>query len=326
MIPAVHPDPVPEVVWRAMSRDDLDGLDLLYREWEMDYDIPYRTARNELEHWMDDPKVELERDARIAVAEDGTCVACAWVFAGSRSETKHRAILMTTVRAAYASCERPLIRWGETVAIERFRVYEDDLERVVRSFAETHEQVRIAAFEAEGYEIARYFVDMTRPLDRTIPSSSLPEGVDILPWDVSWIPSTHEAHREAFADHWGSVPPTLDEFTHWVEAPNFRPNLSFVTVADDDVVAYSLNGVYPEDFDHRGMREGWIDTLGTRRAWRRRGLASALITESMRAFAAAGLDHASLGVDAASPTGAFGLYESLGFEEHSRSVSLLKTL
>jgi ribosomal protein S18 acetylase RimI-like enzyme len=322
----MNPDPVTGVVWRAMTRGDLDGLESLYRRWESDYEIPYRTSRGEIEHWMDDPNVALERDTCVAVGDDGSLVACAWVFAGSPSETKHRAILMTTVRAAHADCERPLIRWGEAVAGNRFADRPDSLARVVRSFAEAHETVRIAAFQAEGYEIVRYFVDMTRPLDQEIPPTSVPEGVTILPWAERWIPSTHEAHREAFADHWGSVPPSLDEFTHWVEAPNFRPDLSFVAAADDVVVSYSLNGVYPEDFEHRGKREGWIDTLGTRRAWRKRGLASALITESMRAFVDDGLDHASLGVDAASPTGAFGLYESLGFAEHTRSVSLLKTL
>ncbi|MDJ0960334.1 MAG: GNAT family N-acetyltransferase [Acidimicrobiia bacterium] len=320
----MNPDPVPGVVWRASTKDELDCLEAFYRGWEGDFSIPYRTSRGELEHWMDDPNVELERDTRIAVTADGEIVAAAWVFAGSRSDRKHRAIVMTAARADHAECERPAIRWGEQVARSRFAEYDDDLERIVRSFAETHETSRIGAFESEGYEIVRYFVDMTRRLDRMIPEVPLPDEVEILPWDNRWVPSTHEAHREAFTDHWGSVPPSLDEFAHWVEAPNFRPDLSFVAVAEGRVVSYSLNGVYPEDFDHRGMREGWIDTLGTRRAWRKRGLASALITESMRAFAADGLDHATLGVDAASPTGAFGLYESLGFEEHSQSVSLVK--
>lgn len=322
----MNPDPVQGVLWRAMTRDDLDVLDVFYRRWETDFAIPYRTSRNELEHWMVDPNVELDRDTRLALGDDGAVVSCVWVFAGSRAETKHRAIVMTATRAAYAECERPAIRWGEQVARERFADRADGLERVVRGFAEAHEASRIAAYEDEGYVIVRYFVDMTRSLLDPIPTIEVPAEVTLRPWDDIWIQSTHLAHREAFADHWGSVPPSLDEFTHWVEAPNFRPDLSYLAVVDDAVVAYSLNGVYPEDFDHRGKREGWIDTLGTRRAWRKRGLASALIAESMRAFAADGLDHASLGVDAASPTGAFGLYESLGFIEDNRSVSLMKTL
>ena len=109
-------------------------------------------------------------------------------------------------------------------------------------------------------------------------------------------------------------------------APNFRATLSYVAVANGEVVSYALNGVYPEDFATRGRREGWIDTLGTRRAWRGRGLASALITRSMQAFAADDLDHAALGVDTANPTGAFGVYAALGFTEVTQSLSLAKDI
>jgi ribosomal protein S18 acetylase RimI-like enzyme len=75
-----------------------------------------------------------------------------------------------------------------------------------------------------------------------------------------------------------------------------------------------------------GRKDGWIDILGTRRAWRKQGLASALLNASFRSFAAEGLDAASIGVDAANPTGAFHLYESLGFREEHRAVSMMKEI
>jgi len=46
--------------------------------------------------------------------------------------------------------------------------------------------------------------------------------------------------------------------------------------------------------------------------------------ESLRRFKAEGLEYAAIDVDAASPTGAFVLYERLGFVEQHRSVSLMK--
>jgi mycothiol synthase len=54
--------------------------------------------------------------------------------------------------------------------------------------------------------------------------------------------------------------------------------------------------------------------VSVRRAWRRRGLARALLASSLVAAREAGHDGASLGVDSDSPTGATGLYRSLGFE------------
>jgi ribosomal protein S18 acetylase RimI-like enzyme len=68
------------------------------------------------------------------------------------------------------------------------------------------------------------------------------------------------------------------------------------------------------------------DTLGTVPRWRRRGLASALIVESMRRFRDAGLSHAALGVDAENPTGALGISTRLGFTEVNRAVALAKEL
>jgi ribosomal protein S18 acetylase RimI-like enzyme len=46
----------------------------------------------------------------------------------------------------------------------------------------------------------------------------------------------------------------------------------------------------------------------------------------MRRFAGDGLDHAALEVDGANATGAFRLYERLGFVEVDKTVDLMKEL
>lgn len=74
-----------------------------------------------------------------------------------------------------------------------------------------------------------------------------------------------------------------------------------------------LSHAYPEDDEIVGRREAWINLLGTRREWRKRGLASALLAHAVRAYAAAGFDTAMIGVDRDNPSGAAGLYKSLGF-------------
>ena len=58
--------------------------------------------------------------------------------------------------------------------------------------------------------------------------------------------------------------------------------------------------------------EGWVGVLGVRRPWRRRGLATALLYASFREIRSRGKPMAKLGVDAANPTGATRLYESVG--------------
>ena len=75
-----------------------------------------------------------------------------------------------------------------------------------------------------------------------------------------------------------------------------------------------------------GIQRGWLDSVFTRRAWRRRGLARALIVRSLHLLRDRGLETAALGVDADNPSGAFGLYESAGFSATQRYISWRKPM
>ena len=60
--------------------------------------------------------------------------------------------------------------------------------------------------------------------------------------------------------------------------------------------------------------------------WRRRGVASALIVSSFKAFRERGLTDAALGVDSENPNGALGLYEGLGFRRYQTGIAHRKEL
>jgi len=74
------------------------------------------------------------------------------------------------------------------------------------------------------------------------------------------------------------------------------------------------------------VRRGWLDSVFTRRPWRRRGLANALIARSLVKIRERGMTSAVLGVDADNPTGALGLYERNGFETTYRSTAWRKPI
>jgi ribosomal protein S18 acetylase RimI-like enzyme len=131
------------------------------------------------------------------------------------------------------------------------------------------------------------------------------------------------AHNEAFADHWSSEPLTPEEWDrHFVGDAFFRGDLSFVAFDGSEIVGYAVNYVAEADWEATGVREGWVGQLGVRRPWRRRGLATALLVQSMEAFLTAGLEAATLGVDAENPTRALGVYERVGFRPVRCSVRL----
>jgi ribosomal protein S18 acetylase RimI-like enzyme len=100
-----------------------------------------------------------------------------------------------------------------------------------------------------------------------------------------------------------------------------------VEPASGDVAALVLIAAYPQDWGTVPV-EAWINTVGTRRAWRGKGVASWLMAESLRRIAAAddGFERAILGVDADNPTGALRMYRRLGFDEDVRSVTTLNRI
>lgn len=75
-----------------------------------------------------------------------------------------------------------------------------------------------------------------------------------------------------------------------------------------------VNIVEPEENAQTGHRRGYVEAVFTRPAWRRRGLARALVAESLVRLRDRGMTSALLGVDGANPNQAMTLYEDIGFE------------
>ena len=92
----------------------------------------------------------------------------------------------------------------------------------------------------------------------------------------------------------------------------------------NDLSAYFASP--PEENETLGMRRGWLGSVFTRRPWRRRGLAGALIGRSLVLLRDRGMTSAALSVDADNPTRALGLYEAAGFAVHDRFVAMRKPM
>ena len=164
-----------------------------------------------------------------------------------------------------------------------------------------------------GFEAVRHWWEMERILDADIwPAASLP--FDVVPWSDRHSDPTRLVHNAAFADHWGSTPMEESDWQkRMLASPGFRQDLSFIAVAGDEIIGYSYNEVYEEDWESAGRSEGWIGALGVLREWRKQGIATALLTTSLNAMRSAGLDAAMIGVDSSSPSGAQHLYKAVGF-------------
>jgi len=192
--------------------------------------------------------------------------------------------------------------------------HQDDEPRYFQSWAADTEKSTLGLLESHGYEPIRHGYEMVRDLSEPFPNAPLPDGLEIRPVEKAQeLPIIHAAD-EAFQDHWGYRPTNDDEIEGWMKSPNYRPEL-WKVAWDGDQIAGSVQNFYnPDENEEYNRKRGYTEGISTRRPWRRCGLASALIVESMKMFKSMGMTETSHGVDTENTSGALRLYKSLGYK------------
>jgi GNAT superfamily N-acetyltransferase len=128
----------------------------------------------------------------------------------------------------------------------------------------------------------------------------------------------HEAHEDAFRDLWGRPRSTFERFLTWTRQEGFDPTLCFLAEADGGVV-----GVL---FSKAVAGKGWVEVVGVRRPWRKRGLALALLHHAFAEHERRGVREIGLSVDAESLTGAPRVYTRAGMHVAQNFVIYRKEL
>lgn len=178
-----------------------------------------------------------------------------------------------------------------------------------------------ALFAAHGYEPVRRSWRMVIDLDRA-PEPQVPAGIEVrLYREPEERQALHETIEEAFADHWEHRRRSYEEWSSRVfDVEGFDPTLVWVALEGDEIVAANLCSW------KRHGDWGWVGSIGVRPAWRRRGIAEALLELSFAEFFRRGERRVALGVDAQSPTGATRLYEKAGMHVFWEAVVYEKEL
>ena len=136
-----------------------------------------------------------------------------------------------------------------------------------------------------------------------------------------------DAEAEAFRDHWGEAEWTEADWERFEAEPDHEDPYLWRVAWDADEIAGVVRTTVPvAENERHGRRRVYVAGVSVRRPWRRRGLARALLAGSLIGAREAGYTAASLGVDTDSPTGATGLYRSLGFEPERTFVAWRKPL
>ncbi|HUF06342.1 MAG TPA: GNAT family N-acetyltransferase [Candidatus Binatia bacterium] len=329
---AAHAAEIPGLVIRPYAGEvDLPEMVRIQNaEWEAD-GLDYRETVAEQAAWLSHPSEQFDaaRDSWIAEV-DGRMVGHArrdWVDAtdGVREYRGRGAVDPAWRRRGIG---RALAEHGERQARQLAAAHETDRPRVLGTFTEDRNAGALALAERLGYESVRWFFDMERPgLDRDLPELvPLPEGIEVRPVETEHLRAIWQADIEAFRDHWGGHDESEEAFLRFRDSPAFEPSLWVVAWDGNEVVAASVNAIYTHENEAVGRRRGWLESVFTRRAWRKRGIAGAVIARSLHLFAQRRMDTAALGVDADNPTGALRLYESFGFAVTERGRAWRKPM
>ena len=189
---------------------------------------------------------------------------------------------------------------------------------------------------AAGYTRVRTWLQMTRPVmaDEGAPGA-LPgprEGVTVrrvathdtgLPV-AGDLQTVHQMLEESFADHFNSYRESFPEFVQRLrEDPGHRWDHWGVAEVESDGATLPGGAIVSSvlSADATGTEGSYVDYIGVHRRARGRGVAKALLHTVIRDAAQRGRNRVNLEVDADSPTGADGLYVSMGWHTAYRTES-----
>jgi mycothiol synthase len=304
-------------ILRAPLMPDAPGVaDLIAARDTADYGSTDATAEEVLNYW-EAPRFELAQDARIIVAPDGLIVGYEEIYPRGAERLEYDGYVHP--RATGRGFGTLLLRWAEQRAQERLGEMQATGPVILRGNTAAVDQNASAMFKTEGFALVRQFwrmeIEMTAPPDRP----TWPAGITLRalqPEREARI--AHAVIEEAFADHWGHVPRSFEDWEQSVlQSEGFDPALTFMAFAGIEVAGVVVN---------RYRDIAWVWQLAVRRAWRKRGLGLALLRHSFNEFYQRGDRVVGLGVDAQSMTGATRLYEKAGMHVTRRYDTYEKVL
>lgn len=191
-------------------------------------------------------------------------------------------------------------------------------DRFFESFAAETERGCTALLKREGYQAVRHGFNMVRPDLENIPELTLPEGLEIRPVQPEHLAIIRQASLDAFRGSWGFSEDTEPTIEQMKEDPNFDPSLWKIAWDGDQVAGKVLSFINQRENQDYHRKRGYTEDISVGSHWRRRGLAKALIAESLKELKRRGMEEAALGVDSQNETGALQLYESMGYQRVKR--------
>ena len=299
---------------RPFKPEDAQVLAGLYNAYsEAALGISDTTVDEILQH-MTSPDMDLERSSLIVFEKTGKCVAGMWIFCNP-DKPVHPALW----GAVHPEFEGQglgtfLLKWVEERTRENLVLLPEDVRcSILVQIASGHLPSERLLTNRQ-YQLIRQTYQMQINFEQSPEKPQPPEGFIFHALNVERdLRKVYVAIQEAFKDHFGYVP--IDEengfagFKHRnLTDKAFDPDLWLIAKEGEEVVGVLIG----RGESHSNPEHAYIPTLGVRRPWRGRGLASYMLMWFFHQAYLRGKNSAVLHVDASSLTGALRVYEKAG--------------
>ncbi|KAA2258585.1 GNAT family N-acetyltransferase [Solihabitans fulvus] len=307
------------ISWRPLTEADVPAMALLVTDADAVDRTGERAGESELTRLLTGSAVSAA-DSTLAAVADGRLVAFAAIPIRQQTGEVHRVRIVGQVHPDWRGrgIGRELLRWQVDRAKHLAFAAHPELPLELHVHVDSRNDAQRALLFGEGFRAAREFATMRAPLPTpTPPQSAVPTGLRLIDYVERHDEATRLALNEAFLDHWGHRTISAQDWrSGFTDMPSFRPALSTLALDErtGEVAGFVLGFEYDAATERTGVREINLGHVGTRRPWRRRGLAAAMVGRVLAAAGAAGFGTAGLSVDTDNPNGAPRVYRRAGFE------------
>jgi len=307
---------------RAAQIEDLESIAGLLTA-VFGYDgIPIVQTAVELEEEFVAPCCTIENDVMVMQLEE-KIIGVAWTYFLPSESKEERCYVFGGVLPEFRQqgVGTELMTWAVQHGESLLRGTGRMLPKYLRTDVSQQNESAAQLFAKFGMKPVRFEEDVIRELNN-LPEVNVNQKYVIVPWDSARNEEARNVKNLAFQDHWGSTPTSSELWLQMVNGSTARLDHSFFAVnQQQEIVGLLLTHRYESDDELLEKRIGWIDKLATLAEHRKQSIAKNLIAHALHSYTEDGLTHAALSVDTQNPTGAYGLYASLGFELYRGAVT-----
>ena len=289
---------------RPATRGDLpEILDLLVACDVATMGVP-DTAASDIEEDWDLTGFDLVRDTWLA---EGAAGVVGYAYAGDQRRTGE----LECGVWVHPEHDEPELQ-GRLLALAERRGREVAADRgyaaaTLNVFCISLDRTKREVLRHRGYRVRRTIYRMGIDLTGDTVVEPPPPGIAIRPFREAEAATMRDTMNEAFADHFRQ---SEEPFEAWrrrlLERPDFDPDLWAIAWDGDEPAGAVLCFSYDD--------LAYVQGLGVRGPWRRRGLGLALLTWLFERLAARGQLRVELGVDAEDERRPLRLYERAGMQ------------